>query len=100
MADVDINPFGEHDRTQLRTDESMDEHIPLIPGVGGSTCEPERGEQKTSFGGTNRTSVLHQEYLVGEIYELIGNKIHQKLEPNLRPFKLAKMVDYIIEGNL
>ena len=79
MADVDIDPFGEHDKTESRTDEPTDEHIPLIPGVGGSTWEPERGEQETSFGGTSRTSVLHKEYLVGEIYEQIGNKIHQEL---------------------
>ena len=97
MADVDIDPFGEHDRTESRTDEPMDEHIPHIPGVGGSTWEPgqsrtstKQGEQETSFGGTSHTSVLHKEYLVGEIYELIGNKIHQKLEPNLLPFKLGE----------
>ena len=37
MADVDIDPFGEHDRTELRTDEPMDEHIPLTPvGPGGA----------------------------------------------------------------
>ena len=53
---------------------------------GRSTCEPER-EQETSFGGT---SVLHKEYLVGEIYELIGNKTHQRLEPNLSLSKLAE----------
>ena len=49
MADVDIDPFGGNNRTELRTDEPMDEHIPLIPGgpkgalfhrVGGSTWEP------------------------------------------------------------
>ena len=49
-----------------------------------STWEPEIGEQETSFGGT---SVLHKEYLVGEIYKLIGNKTHQRLEPNLSLFK-------------
>ena len=40
MADVDINPFGEH---ELRTDEPMDEHISLTPPVGGerSTWEPD-----------------------------------------------------------
>ena len=40
MADVDIDPFGEHDRTE----EPMDEHISLYPvsPVGGrSTWEPE-----------------------------------------------------------
>ena len=85
MADVDIDPFGEH---ESRPEEPTDEHIPLDPVTpgGGSTWEPER-EQETSFGGT---SVLHKEYLVGEIYELIGNKTHQRLEPNLSLFKLGQ----------
>ena len=39
MADVDIDPFGEHDRTESRTDETG-ENIPLTP-VGGSTWEPD-----------------------------------------------------------
>ena len=76
MADIDINPFGggrEHDRTE----EPMDEHIPLSPvtPVRGSAWEPDC-EQETSFGSS---SVLHKEYLVGEIYELIGNKIYQRV---------------------
>ena len=84
MADVDIDPFGEH---ESRPEEPTDEHIPLDPVTpGGSTWEPTR-EQETSFGGT---SVLHKEYLVGEIYELIGNKTHQRLEPNLSLFKLGE----------
>ena len=42
MADIDINPFGEHDRNESRTDKN----IPLTPvgpkgallsGGGGST---------------------------------------------------------------
>ena len=33
---------------------------------------------------------LHKEYVVGEIYELIGNKTHQRLEPNLSLFELDK----------
>ena len=32
MADVDINPFGEH---ESRTDEPMDECIPLDPVTPG-----------------------------------------------------------------
>ena len=47
MADIDIDPFGEHDRTELRTDETG-ENIPLTPVGGGSTWEPER-EQETSI---------------------------------------------------
>ena len=52
MADTDINPFGEHDRTESRTDETG-ENIPIPPvtpvgprgaplgGGGGLTWEPE-----------------------------------------------------------
>ena len=46
MADVDIDPFGEH---ESRTEEPTDEHIPLSPVGGGSTWERTR-EQETSFG--------------------------------------------------
>ena len=94
MADVDIDPFGEHGRTE----EPTDENIPLTPvtPVGGgrsSTWEPER-EQETSSGSPevplSRGEILHKEYLVGEIYELTGNKTHQRLEPNLSLFELDK----------
>ena len=50
MANIDIDPFGEHDRTE----EPMDEHIllppvsPVTPVGGGSTWDPEH-EQETSF---------------------------------------------------
>ena len=47
MAEVDIDPFGEHNKTEE------------------PTWEPTR-EQKTSFGGRSHTSVLHKEYLVGK----------------------------------
>ena len=91
MADIDINPFGEH---ESRTEEPTDEHIPLTPLTPGrSTSEPEH-EQETSFGSPEvllrRGEILHKEYLVGEICELIGNKTHQRLEPNLRLFEIDK----------
>ena len=91
MADIDINLFGEH---ESRTEEPTSENIPLDPVTPGrSTWEPEH-EQEMSFGGPevplSRGEILHKEYLVGEIYELIGNKTHQRLEPNLRLFELDK----------
>ena len=91
MADIDIDPFGEH---ESRTEEPTDENIPLTPVTPGrSTWEPER-EQETSFGSPevllSRGEILHKEYLVEEIYELIGNKTHQRLEPNFRLFELDK----------
>ena len=92
MEDIDIDPFGEH---ESRTDEPMDEHILLDPVTPGrSTREPDRGEQETSFGSPevqlSRGEILHKEYLIGEIYKLIGNKTHQRLEPNLRLFEIDK----------
>ena len=71
MADVDINPFGEHGRTE----EPMDEHIPLTP-AGGSTWEPERGEQETSFGGLSggraRLNAGLVEDKVNGLYEILS----------------------------
>ena len=56
MADIDIDPFEEHDKTE----EPTDENIPLdLVTPGRSTWELER-EQETSFGGRSRTSVLHK----------------------------------------
>ena len=50
MADIDMDPFGEH---ESRTEEPTDEHIPLDPVTPGrsSTWELDRGEQETSFRG-------------------------------------------------
>ena len=91
MADIDIDPFGEH---ELRSEEPTDENVPLTSVTPGrSTWELER-EQETSFGSPEiplrRGEILHKEYLVGEIYQLIGNKMHQRLEPTLRLFELDK----------
>ena len=58
MADVDIDPFGEH---ESRPDDHTDtgENILLIPGgpKEGSTWEPTR-EQETSFGGESQRTKL------------------------------------------
>ena len=91
MADIDIDPFGEH---ESRTEKPTDENIPLtLVTPGRSTWEPEH-EHEMSFGSPevllSRGEDLHKEYLVGEIYKLIGNKMHQRLEPNLRLFKIDK----------
>ena len=41
MADVDIDPFSDHNKTDTWPDE-MGETIPLTPGgvIGGGTWEP------------------------------------------------------------
>ena len=79
MADVDIDPFGEHGRTESRTDETG-ENIPF-PSVGGgrsSTWEPER-EQETSFGGEYQRIKLMKDY-VKDLYKKISENIGQTPE--------------------
>ena len=89
MADVDINPFGgtsgEHGRTELRTEEPTDEHIPLslVTRGGGSTWEPERGlecEQETSFRGTSQRTRLVKDY-VKDLYKKLSENIGETPEP-------------------
>ena len=73
MADVDIDPFGEH---ESRTDEPTDESIPLDPvtPVGGrSTWEPTR-EQETSFGGESHRTKLMKDY-VRDLYKRLSENV-------------------------
>ena len=65
MADVDIDPFGEH---ELRPEEPTDEHIPLdLVTQGRSTWEPEC-KQETSFGGESQRTKLMKDY-VKDLYK-------------------------------
>ena len=74
MADIDIDPFGEH---ESRPDEQTGENIPLTP-VGGSTWEPEH-EQETSFGGTSQRTRLVREY-VKDLYQKLSENMNQTPE--------------------
>ena len=75
MADVDINPFGEH---ESRPEEPTDEHIPLDPVTpGGSTWEPTRG-QETSFGESQRTKLM-KDY-VKDLYKKLSENIGETPE--------------------
>ena len=61
MANVDIDPFGEH---ESRPEEPMDENIPLdLVTPGRSTWEPDQGEQETSFGGESQRTKLMKDYV-------------------------------------
>ena len=78
MADVDIDPFGEH---ELRAEEPTDEHIPLDPvtPVGGrSTWEPTR-EQETSFGGESQRTKLMKDY-VRDLYKKLSENVGETPE--------------------
>ena len=79
MADVDVNPFGER---ESRTDEPTDENIPLDPVTPGrsSTCEPERGEQETSFGGReSQTTKLMKDY-IRDLYKKLSANVGETPE--------------------
>ena len=78
MADVDIDPFGEH---ESRPEEPTDEHIPLDPvtPVISSTWEPDRGEQETSFGGESQRTKLMKDY-VKDLYKKISENIGETPE--------------------
>ena len=78
MADVDIDPFGEH---ELRTDEPMDEHIPLDPVTPGrsSAWEPDPGEQETSFRGESQRTNLMNDY-VRDLYKKLSENIGETPE--------------------
>ena len=78
MADIDIDPFGEH---ESRPEEPTDEHIPLDPVTPrrSSTWEPTR-EQETSFGGreSQRTKVM-KDY-VKDLYKILSENIDETPE--------------------
>ena len=78
MADIDIDPFGEH---ESRPEEPTDEHIHLDPVTPGrsSTWEPDQGEQETSFGGESQRTKLMKDY-VRDLYKKISENIGETPE--------------------
>ena len=78
MADVDVDPFGEH---ESRPEEPTDEHIPLDPVTPGrsSTWEPGRGEQETSFVGESQRTKLVKDY-VRDLYKKISENVGETPE--------------------
>ena len=83
MADVDIDPFGEHDRTESRPEEPTGENIPLTPVGGRSTWEPEC-EQETLFGGLSgarvRLNAIFVEDKVNGLYEILSEHFTKNQE--------------------
>ena len=82
MADVDIDPFGEHELRPSRHEEPTDENIPLdlvTPvGGGGSTWEPTR-EQETSFRGESQRTKLMKDY-VKDLYKKLSENVGETPE--------------------
>ena len=78
MANIDIDPFGEH---ASRPEEPTDEHIPLdlvTPGRS-STWEPDREEQETSFSGESQITKLMKDY-VRDLYKKLSENIDETPE--------------------
>ena len=78
MADIDIDPFGEH---ESRPEEPTDEHIPLdlvTPGRS-STWEPEH-EQEISFRRESQRTKIMTDY-VRDLYERLSENIGETPEP-------------------
>ena len=86
MADVDNDPFGEH---ESRPEEPTDKNIPLdlcsrasgppvTPVGGGSTWEPAR-EQETSFGGESQRTKLMKDY-IKDLYKKLSENIGETPE--------------------
>ena len=79
MADIDIDPFGEH---KSRTDEPTDENIPLdlVTPVGErSTWEP-TCEQETSFGGRESQRTKLMKDYVRDLYKKLSEYIGETPE--------------------
>ena len=78
MADVGVDPFGEH---ESKPEEPTDEHIPLDPVTPGrsSTWEPDRGQQETSFGGESQRTKLMKDY-VRDLYKMLSENIGETPE--------------------
>ena len=80
MADVDIDPFGEH---ESRPDKPTEEHIPsdLVTPGGSSTWEPTR-EQETSFGGRESQRTKLMKDYVNDLYEKLSENIGETQQKN------------------
>ena len=90
MADIDIDPFREH---ESRPDDNAEksENIPFTP-VGGrsSTWEPDRGEQETSFRGESQRTKLMEDY-VRDLYKRLSENIGET--PELFHYDYFKLED-------
>ena len=79
MADIDIDPFGEH---KSRPEESTDEHIsldPVTPVGRESTWEPTR-EQEMSFGGRESQRTKLMKDYVKDLYKKLSENIDETPE--------------------
>ena len=77
MADVDIDPFGEH---EARLEEPTDERIPLDPVTPGRSTWKPTHEQETSFGGRESQRTKLMKDYVKELYKKLSENIGETPE--------------------
>ena len=78
MADVDINPFGEH---ELRPEEPNDECIPLSPVTTRVQIWEPTHEHEMSLGGReSQRTILMKDY-VKDLYKKLSENIGETPEP-------------------
>ena len=89
MADVDIDPFREH---ESRTDDNTEtgESIPFTPVGGGSTWQP-TCEQETSFGGKESQRTKLMKDYVRDLYKKLSENIGET--PELFHYDYFKLED-------
>ena len=88
MADIDIDPFGEHESS---TEEPTGENIPLdLVTPGRSTWEPEH-EQEMSFGGRESERTKLMKDYVKDLYKKLSENIGET--PELFHYHYFKLED-------
>ena len=78
MADVDSDPFSEH---ESRPEEPNDECIPLSPVTPGVQTWKPTCEQETSFGGRESQRTKLMEDYVKDLYKKLSENIGETPEP-------------------
>ena len=77
MADIDIDSFGDQDKTKSKPDGPMGENISLTPG-GGSIWDPVH-EEETSFGEESQRTKFMKELVKG-LYRKLSESMGKPLE--------------------
>ena len=110
MADINIDPFGEH---ESRPEEPTDEHIPLSPVTPGrsSTWDPREVralwvpwepecEKVTSFGGREPKKTKLMKDYVNDLYKKLSENIDETPELfHYDYFKLEGVGNYTSKGS-
>ena len=100
MAEVDIDPFDDHDKTDAQPDETG-ETIPLILGVvGGESLGNQNVDKKHCLAEPGRARKFSEKYKLKNCTNYYIIKHTKGWNLICTCSKLTKMRDYILRGNL